>query len=92
MQVLTHSPAPATPAVGVWWLPKHQSQPQSEYIDQKYYRHGALNIFGDGGAHIFTLAEWEEQVRHLTESTSPLGSWQSYETSKKPLDFLVSLL
>ena len=92
MRVLVHYDAPGGTPVGVWWLPNHQSLPQGEYLEPRYYRYGALNIFGDEGGTPFTLAHWDSKITSLTESTSPLAAWQEHETIKKPLDFLASLV
>ena len=92
MRVLVHYASPAGTPVGVWWLPHHQTIPQSAYLEPRHYHNGALNIFGDEGGRPFTLAHWNSKILSLTESTSPLASWQEHETIKKPLDFLASLL
>jgi hypothetical protein len=92
MRVLVHYIPPENTPVGVWYLLHHQTLPKAFYIEPRHYRHGALNVFGDEGGQVFTLAHWNAKVTSLTESTSPLASWQEHETIKKPQDFLASLL
>jgi hypothetical protein len=93
MQVLVHFPSTKLAPVGIWWLPKHQSRPLSFYTNQEYYVTGASAVFGEDQerSYIFSIGRWNKKVADLTESTSPLSSWQVYDTGEDPKDFLASL-
>jgi len=83
MKVLIHHTAPGNAPAGFWWLPKHQSMPQGEYSDEAAYPAGARAILGDSwDGQPFTLANWENQVERLTESSTPFSYWTVKEVKK----------
>lgn len=77
MIALLHYSRPGTPAVGVWWLPKHGTVPKGVYRDWEYYTDGALAVFGENwnGVDTFSEAQWYNRCVSLANSANPFNSW-----------------
>lgn len=90
MKVLVHRVAPGTLPVGVWWLPKHRSQPRSFYLDPDRYTAGAVSVLGDEyDGEPLSLAQWENRANQLAGSANPFTTWTVEETDEDPRLLLI---